>query len=178
MADTATDFLEHFGVKGMRWGKRNVRPAYSKSVKTFGSHNLQNSKHNAVRPPVNADARNSQSYQARAKAGGTQALSTKELKTLVERMNLEKQYAGLNPPKVSAGQKIMSSLLPAMGSAVASQYSSRQPQRPTVLPGTELATYAKPSTKKLVMDIALAAGKQVLQEQGLNIGMQIAKSLL
>lgn len=178
MADTATDFLEHFGVKGMRWGKRNARPTYSKSVQTFGSHNLQNSKHHAVSPPANIDARKSQGYQARVKAGGTQALSTKELKSLVERMNLEKQYAGLNPPKVSFGQKMISDLMPIMGSAVASQYSARQPQRPTVLPGSELATYAKPSTKKLVLDIALAAGKQVLQEQGLNIGMQIAKSLL
>lgn len=166
-------FLAHYGVTGMRWGKHKSR--YDKSVKIYGGSSPHK---NLSAKPKSIDAMKAHNYKDRAKSAGTDALSTKELKNLVERMNLEQQYSRLNPAPVSAGQKLLGTLLPAIGSAVAGQYASRQPQSPAATPSKEISLYTKPSTKKLVADIAFAAGKEVLKDQGMNIGMAIVKSML
>lgn len=76
------DVLEHFGVKGMHWGVRK------KAAKEASSSD---------------DAKAANAAQAKIKsAGGTHALSNQELKSLVERMNLEKQFKSLQPPTKSA----------------------------------------------------------------------------
>lgn len=68
--------LAHFGVKGMHWGviRRN-------------------------RPPASTDAVKVRESMKTVKKGGTQALSTKELQELVNRINLEQQYARLQSTK-------------------------------------------------------------------------------
>jgi len=63
------EFLEHFGVKGMRWGVRKRSEA-----------------------PASADVQRVRTIQSKIKRGKTDALSNKELQDLVTRMNLEQQY--------------------------------------------------------------------------------------
>lgn len=171
--DTADDFLQHYGVKGMRWGKRRARPSYEKSVKTFGGASPHR---NLTASPKSVDAMKSRNYQTRVKNAGTDALSTKELKALVERQNLEAQYNRLNPAPVSLGSKIISDLLPAVGGALMSQSAARRAPAEETPMSTAIAM---PRSKKQMMgDIVVAAGKQVIAEQGMNIGMAIAKNLL
>jgi hypothetical protein len=97
------DFIQHFGVKGMRWGVR----------KSGGG-----SPH-----PVSADATATTHHLATVKAHGTGALSNEELKHLVTRLGLEEQHNRLNPKHVSTGQKIVSELL-GVGSNVAKQQAT------------------------------------------------------
>lgn len=76
------DILEHFGVKGMKWGVRKAAHREATS---------------------SDDAKSAGAAQAKIKsAGGTHALSNQELKILVERMNLERQLKSLQPPTKSA----------------------------------------------------------------------------
>lgn len=64
------DPIAHFGIKGMKWGVRRTRPQIDASK----DHEIAK------------EARD------KARRGGVRALSNAELKTLVERMNLETQY--------------------------------------------------------------------------------------
>ena len=65
--------LEHFGVKGMRWGVRRKSG------------------------PPSGDAKTADKLSQKVKAGGTKTLTNKQLKQYVERMRLEKQYKELAP---------------------------------------------------------------------------------
>jgi hypothetical protein len=102
------------------------------------------------------------------------------LQELVTRQNLEAQYSRLNPAPVSAGQKIIGSLLPAIGPAFASQLEARR-GHPGLAPKEEpiSTAIALPRSKqKMMADIVLATGKQVIADHGIEIGMALAKSLL
>lgn len=174
MAGNATDdFLRHYGIPGMKWGRRKAskeKPSYNSSVRVAG----------APAPRASEDAKAANSYQQRAKAGGTAALSTKELQELVTRQNLEAQYSRLNPAPVSMGQKIIGDVMPLVGSAFMGQLAARKehPGFQSVEEPVSTALALPRSKKKMMADIVVATGKQVLAEQGLEIGMSLAKSLL
>jgi hypothetical protein len=70
--------LSHHGIKGMKWGVR-------RSDKQLA----------ADRPPASEDVLKVDQHKATIEAGTTRALSNKELKELVDRMNLEQQYSDL-----------------------------------------------------------------------------------
>jgi len=87
------EFLEHFGVKGMRWGVRR-RTGATSSARPSG--------------PVSSDAAKAAKLQTRVSQHGTRSLTNAELQTLVTRLNLETQHGRLNPKHVNAGQAFMS----------------------------------------------------------------------
>lgn len=105
------DVLSHYGVKGMKWGVRNSEGAPSK-------------------PAPSEDAVLAKQYKTTAKKGGSQALSNKELQDLVTRMNLEKQYATLNPTKSKVAKKFVADTLLQVGkqqlTKVAQDQAARQ----------------------------------------------------
>jgi hypothetical protein len=86
---TADDVLAHFGVKGMKWGVRRNKPSM----------------------PASDDSARATAVRTKVKTGGTKALSNKELQDLITRMNLEQQYARLNPSKVQKGAQVVSDIL-------------------------------------------------------------------
>ena len=86
MSDAASRgaaFLEHYGVKGMKWGvirsklpglaAEGIKKAYAPSE----------------------DAKKTQQYMARAKLGGVRNLNNREMQLVIQRMALEKQYKEL-----------------------------------------------------------------------------------
>jgi hypothetical protein len=93
----------------MRWGVRrtkselagptpitiNAKPG--KKIVTTGGKNL----------PVSEDAKTAAVIKQKARASGAQSLSNDEMRILVTRMNLEQQYAKLNPKQVSIGEKFL-----------------------------------------------------------------------
>lgn len=77
---TLDEVLEHYGVKGMRWGVRRSSSSSSDSE----------------------DAMRAKASRAKIKRGDTGPLSNKELQDLVTRMNLEQQYSRLSGQPSSA----------------------------------------------------------------------------
>lgn len=175
--DPADQYLAHYGIPGMKWGKHKRRPVAVSPSKARSRQNGSNPRA-AKLTPFSKDAKNAQTFQRVARTQGTQALSNAQLQALVNRQNLERQYASLNPPAVSAGQKIMKQLLPVAGKIAQDQWNAHQPQRPAAVPTKELEVYSKPTMGQMVGRVAMATGKQVLAEKGLDIGLTIVKSLL
>jgi len=89
--------LTHYGVKGMKWGKRKSEDGGSS------------------KPPASEDAALASKYKTTAKKAGTKALSNAELKILVDRMNLERQYSSLNPSVKKVAGKAVADMLVQMG---------------------------------------------------------------
>lgn len=75
-------FLQHFGVKGMKWG---VIRDHAKSGGEFVKEAYTPSK----------DAINAQKYQVKAKLGGVRALNNHEMSLVIRRMELEQKYRDL-----------------------------------------------------------------------------------
>ena len=107
--------LRHYGIKGMRWGVRRKEGADGRvqrsdaikgrdggriSVSESGEYTTSRGN------PVSADAVIARARQEKAKNQGSDSLSTKELQELVNRMNLEKQYDGLNPATMNKGLEL------------------------------------------------------------------------
>lgn len=93
------EFLAHYGVPGMKWGKRKGSSGSSKSSKE----------------PASADAVAVGALMGKKKKSGTSALSNKELQTVITRRQLEQQYSNLNPGKVAQGQNKVKTVLSVIG---------------------------------------------------------------
>ena len=92
-------YLEHFGVKGQKWGVRRGRGASS-----GGSMH-----------PASADAARAHATMETIRKHGVAAVSNGDLNHLVNRQRLVSQHAALTPDHVSAGKKIAQGLLKESG---------------------------------------------------------------
>lgn len=99
--------LYHFGIMGMKWGVRRPRGADGRIVE--GSRGSED--HNKARDLKKKGARN---------------LSNAELKSYVERMNLEKQYSNLNKKEISAGRKFVTDVLVTAGKTTLTNFAAKQ----------------------------------------------------
>lgn len=88
-------FLKHYGVAGMKWGRRK-----DKGNSAVPEHHA-----------VSDDAKNARVLSAKVKAGGTKALSNKELRSLVDRMNLEQNFAKVNTPAAKKKNPILAGVV-------------------------------------------------------------------
>ena len=97
--------LQHYGVKGMRWGVRRRgltagRVYFEKDDGTKRTGRAGFIKEGKTKPktPTSNDFRRAQAAKAKVVKGKnpTKALENDELQALVKRMNLEKQYAELS----------------------------------------------------------------------------------
>lgn len=86
------DALMHYGVLGMKWGKRRGNSG-------GGSTDYKRAR--------------------RDQAKGTKNLSDNALKKLVNRQNLEQQYARMNPSAAKRGAAKVKGLIAAGGTAIA-----------------------------------------------------------
>lgn len=98
--ETLDATLVHYGIPGMRWGKRMRRgpsvvvptgpEAVTVKTRFGGNHKLETSGGRGHNP--SEDAVTAASLRQKAHASGTHSLSNHELSTLVTRMNLESNY--------------------------------------------------------------------------------------
>lgn len=90
-AQLGEDFLAHYGVKGMKWGKHKA----------------------AIKEARSADHIRTADIKSKAKTTRVSSLTNAELQTAIARMNLEKQWNTLNPKKgpIAQGQKFVKTLL-------------------------------------------------------------------
>jgi hypothetical protein len=106
----AGDFLEHFGVRGMRWGRRK-----DKGNSALGSIEDTGIKIKAEPGKIEVsggrgrmphdDAVQAAAYRQIVKASSTHALSNKELQALVTRINLEQNFARATAPTSGSSPK-------------------------------------------------------------------------
>jgi hypothetical protein len=94
--------LYHFGIPGMHWRRKKGNSKTIKNHKSTGSEDYQVSR--------------------QLKSKGSKNLSTKELKDLTQRLQLEKQYKDLNPKKFQRGINFIKGIT-AAGTTVASLYA-------------------------------------------------------
>jgi hypothetical protein len=102
--------IRHFGVKGMHWGTRKktgkvtVQTGPGGRIRTTGGHG---------RAP-SSDAVKAAKLGQRARKSTTKSLSNQELRDLLQRMQLEKQYRDLQGDGAfKKGTKIVRDLLGA-----------------------------------------------------------------
>lgn len=88
--DPVGTFLEHHGVKGMKWG-----------VRRNGGHPGRD----ATVHPISSDAQKAHDVAQRIRKHGTAALSNEDLQHLVNRQRLLQQHAQLNPADPSSVRK-------------------------------------------------------------------------
>lgn len=100
MSDAVEDFLAHFGVKGMHWGTRKRTSSI----------------------PASDDHQRLASVKEKSKAGGTKALSNKDIQDYLNRLNLERQFNQTKPSGMAG--KFISELLLGVGKQQATKATS------------------------------------------------------
>lgn len=107
---TYDNYLEHYGVKGMKWGVRKSDKSSdvsgntvrsSKRGKIKGVELSEDNKQKASRP--SDDKTEASILEQRIKKGSTDSLSNKELELVVNRKNLEKRYAEVTSKEKERG---------------------------------------------------------------------------
>jgi formylmethanofuran dehydrogenase subunit B len=105
--ETGSDFLAHYGVKGMKWGvirdsvKSNPKGALRTARKAAGvvsdikATKVRNLKDYHEYSKTNPDYQQAQEIRRKQRVVGVQTLSNRELQTVINRMNLEMQYRNL-----------------------------------------------------------------------------------
>lgn len=93
--------LEHFGIKGMHWGVRRTKP------------------------PATVDAKKVKALKSKARVGGTDALTNKQLKDAVTRMQLEKQYKDLKSTRSKEADKFILDTLAVVGNSALSYLNKK-----------------------------------------------------
>lgn len=112
--ETIDDILAHHGVKGMKWGVRKSRPPSAVVLKAPPGRKIKTS--GGQNQPATKDAKQAARIRQRAKASSVDSLSTAELKTLVNRMQLERQYTQLKTDRQSIGEKFATAIIRKVGS--------------------------------------------------------------
>lgn len=103
------EVLAHYGVKGMKWGIRRSR-----------------SQLDSAKPAASEDHNVASAAKAKVKAGGIKSLSNQELKTYLERMDMEKRYKKGNPDLKSEAGKFIKDTLVQIGKQEAGKILTKQ----------------------------------------------------
>lgn len=127
MGETVEDVarsIAHHGVKGQRWGIRKDRSPVDtrtkakpgKRVKAAGGQNQ----------PAHPDAVKAAHLKQKAKKSTTDSLSNDELRTLINRMNLEAQVSSLAQGSKGRGRKFVEGEMEAVGKQQARKFVAKK----------------------------------------------------
>jgi hypothetical protein len=116
--ETLDEVLEHYGIKGMKWGVRRSREQLARArgdgpVQKARAKRSAKKAEIAKRRAPSPEAKEKADALAKAKKDGVHTLSNKELQALNKRLNLEKNYKELTtkPKTKSKGEKIADDII-------------------------------------------------------------------
>jgi len=116
--------IQHFGVKGMRWGVRKSEPSGPSAVEVGTPAGRRVQTRGGERHTASDDAVRAAVSARKARKSTVDSLSNKELQDLVQRLNLEQQLERLRPKRPSEQVlKFLSETLLGIGKDQASKYA-------------------------------------------------------
>jgi hypothetical protein len=112
------DFLEHWGIKGMKWGRRKARatgPGTGHRPKA------------PIKAPIKVQKRDDDHDAEKPKKSPTKPheMDDVQLRNAINRIQMEKQYAQLTAREKSLGRKFAEDVLLGAGKQVATQYAAK-----------------------------------------------------
>lgn len=125
LGEAAVADILHYGVKGMKWGKRkkDTTPAGKVRVDVTSKGKLSPSGGRGFKPKEEAIQK--VAVQQVARKSGVHTLSNKQLQDAVTRMNLEQQFVRLSPQtKKQKTAKFVSEMLIGVGKQQASRVAN------------------------------------------------------
>ena len=124
--------LYHWGIKGMKWGKRRYQNKDG-SLTAAGRERYGDDRH--------------EDYK-RARAKPLSSMSDQELRTALNRMQMEQQYKNFTTPKEASGQKWVKSLLSESSKDIAKSYITKYGKKLIDAGIAKGAAFAKTKTTK------------------------------
>ena len=111
--------LYHYGVPGMRWGvvKKAVKNANVRQL--AGAKNVAKETSSAFNSASSIAGKGITRQPSKKVKKELSSMSDQELKAKINRMNMEQQYASLNPSRTSRGAAFAKSTLEVAGSVAA-----------------------------------------------------------
>lgn len=127
-----SDILSHHGVKGMKWGVRRKEGgegplSVSTGVSEKGKATIKTSGGHGQAP--HQDAVNAHAVKQVLKTSGSHALSNQDLRTLSNRLELERKVGQLTTPQKTGAHKFISDLLAQQGKQRANQLANEAGSR-------------------------------------------------
>ena len=147
------DFLAHYGVKGMRWGVRRDRSAGGSGSSGSGSKKKSGGSTSAAKPANKAAVKAKEtvakpSIKKPTHAQVAKAMSDEELKSLLSRMQMEKQYAQLMSERDQTSQTTFKKFAANNGKALGTKINERLlNEGATVIAGLIVKGITKAATK-------------------------------
>jgi hypothetical protein len=120
--DNAEAILEHFGIKGMKWGVRRDKPSVKVTATTRPGRRVKTS--GGTGQKSTRDAVTAAKARQKAKKSTVDSLTNKELEGLIKRMKLEQQYEQMKNQHKPAAVKFVLDLLKNQGSQQAKGLAS------------------------------------------------------
>lgn len=124
--DFVTDFLEHHGVKGMKWGVRRDHTAVSTSHTRTVTDKAKVKASGGTGHPAHSDAVKVEGHKQKLKKSGTKALSDQELRDIINRTQLETQARAATAGK---GKRFVSKTLGDTARSQTTQFINEQAQK-------------------------------------------------
>lgn len=110
----------HYGVKGMKWGVRKQRKTSSgkRKVKTNAQRIYE--RITKKKEPINKSKTSTSSRKKRASE-----MSDEELRSVINRMQMERTYAQLTTNEINKGRKFVNDVLYNSAKATATTYTTK-----------------------------------------------------
>lgn len=123
MAETIDEII-HYGVKGMKWGRRKSDGAPTAATVTQNGKKLKGT--GGENQPASKEAIAARKIGQQAKKSGIASLSNAELRAFNERLNLEQQANRLRANESNPAGKFVKELLLGVGKQQAVGYANQQ----------------------------------------------------